>query len=298
MKTSSLQKLLLCSALFWTLPLSASPQDPQQTKPGEAGVHSGGGGGSELAMDFVQTGRLAWAKAQHPEIDRIALAIAIETTSVLFTREELTLLHEDSQNGRREAVAAINFPSEKKILVNELRWKALSQRDRTTLALHEYLGIASGGTTLDRGYRISLIAIVDNFGRPTTARWVLDRASEISKERCEALAKPIRERWTARLNDMIKRRADYADITYSITPTIQRANDVACVLELSVRSLLVQITEVQNQEIKQTAYLLDWRLQGDPTLATSASLRDRARSQAIFIHPYWVSNPNQKEESP
>jgi hypothetical protein len=99
------------------------------------------GGGDWYAMDFVFTGRdlVRWLRtAQPPGLPAALTADAfektIDTTFVESTDDKLTI--------GNAAKDAINYPLQRKILVNREAWNRTEAAfDRNKLVLHEYLGI-------------------------------------------------------------------------------------------------------------------------------------------------------------
>jgi hypothetical protein len=110
------------------------------------------GGGDWYAMDFVFTGRdlVRWLRdIGHPELPAALTADALEqtvdTTFVESTDDKLTI-----GNATKDA---INYPTQKKILINRDAWSRIeSAFDRNKLVLHEYLGIMG---IADDKYQIS-----------------------------------------------------------------------------------------------------------------------------------------------
>lgn len=109
--------------------------------------HEVGNGGDGISQEFVALGRSIVEKLRenpNPKIpDLDALTHAIDNT-VVVTKEVLTL--NDAE------VDAINYPDWNRIEVSRKRWREYDLKRKTTLVLHEYLGIARAD---DSHYQIS-----------------------------------------------------------------------------------------------------------------------------------------------
>lgn len=106
-----------------------------------------GNGGDGFAQEFVAIGRKIVEDLRvHPDPnikDFAALTTAVENTKV-ETKDSLTL--------NMAEVDAINRPEEHRIEINRKRWKEYDTKQKTSLALHEYLGISQ---IKDDHYQIS-----------------------------------------------------------------------------------------------------------------------------------------------
>lgn len=104
-------------------------------QPGWAGNELGNGGDA-FAQEFIAAGRALVEKSRKNPDPRIgdaeALAAAVEGTAV-STKDYLEL------NGVE--VDAVNYPASKRIEVNRRRWQQYSAAQKSSLVLHEYLGI-------------------------------------------------------------------------------------------------------------------------------------------------------------
>ena len=120
----------LCRFLLAATLITALPQYAQ------AGIDSGGGDSAEA--EFVNIGRGVAAALRAGKvdlgIDLNAYEQVVTTTTVSMVRESLFL---DGQE--RDA---INYPCEKKIIVNRNHWIPLAPVLKVQLAFHEFLGIA------------------------------------------------------------------------------------------------------------------------------------------------------------
>lgn len=138
-----------------------------------------GGGGDFTAQDFVSTANeltRRLGKATDLPFSLTKLSEAIQTTDVFGTDEELTVAG--------ESVAAKNYPDEKKIRVNRIKWDQAGFSEKMTFALHEYLGIMQ---VPDNKYQISASLTFNLKG-------LLDvRPREIVAESGSALAQYDRE---------------------------------------------------------------------------------------------------------
>ena len=134
-------------------------------------AHAGnelGNGGDSFAQEFVAIGRdfLDRLRATpDPAIPLQRLSDAIENTSVV-TKDKLEL--------RGAEVDAINYPDSKRIELNRARWKETGEKEKSSLALHEYLGIAGidDGRYAVSGKYVDFKNDSGGFGSEvSTARW-------------------------------------------------------------------------------------------------------------------------------
>lgn len=94
-----------------------------------------GNGGDSYSLEFVTLGRKMVREIRQnpdPRIPESALVVAVEVTDVV-TKDKLEL--------RGAEVDAINYPAQKRIELNRSRWKEYSEKQKTALVLHEYLGV-------------------------------------------------------------------------------------------------------------------------------------------------------------
>jgi hypothetical protein len=128
-----------------------------------------GNGGDSYAQEFVAIGRDFLDRlraAPDPAIPLQRLSDAVENTSVI-TKDKLEL--------RGAEVDAINYPGSKRIELNRARWKETGEKEKSSLALHEYLGIAGID---DSRYAVSgkYVELQDGSGgfgsEVSTARWL------------------------------------------------------------------------------------------------------------------------------
>ena len=125
----------------------------------QGGANSGGGGDT-VAIQFIQTAnRLAEHLLFLQEDDRRgldprALGEAVFSVQVQSTEDKLIL------NGA--SVDAINYPSEKRILLSRSGWEKANPELRQVLVLHEYLGILG---VRDDHYQVSRPVVTDRRNR-------------------------------------------------------------------------------------------------------------------------------------
>lgn len=135
-----------------------------------AGPRVIGNGGDVYALQFITFAQYLLKHLQNSNIkglDIDALGNAINTSSVESTEEYLKLNGMDKD--------AINYPSEKRIIFNRIRWSSFITNERLALVLHEYLGLLG---TQDANYQYSKFLLKDlttiNHIRPgSDSTWIL-----------------------------------------------------------------------------------------------------------------------------
>ncbi|HLE01708.1 MAG TPA: hypothetical protein VJB59_15710 [Bdellovibrionota bacterium] len=111
-----------------------------------------GNGGDSLVFEFLNIAALNYTvlkKGLTPQVDPNAYRSVTESTNVESTFETLY----DKDGMERDA---LNFPEQRKIRINRVRWNAMTQAKKEILVLHEYLGILG---ISDPGYDVSSRAL-------------------------------------------------------------------------------------------------------------------------------------------
>jgi hypothetical protein len=151
-----------------------------------------GNGGDGFAQEFTALGRQLVQSIEARPDPRIAdvapLKAAVEKTRVT-TSGKLEL--------RGAEVDAINYPAQAKIEVNRARWKEYDVRQKASLVLHEYLGIAG----IDDGnYQISSayleLPVVSVPGFPSAAPAAPAPAGDSRASVAELVAEPSARRFS------------------------------------------------------------------------------------------------------
>ncbi|WP_413577799.1 hypothetical protein ACLVWU_04980 [Bdellovibrio sp. HCB290] len=132
-----MRTFLLALSLF--VGISAFAQ-PGKVIRGNEGAY----GGDEVGLEFKTLAKMGFdeIKREHDELAKLfsvteALKM-VDVAQVLAVDDNLQL----EVNGVLQQVVMVNYPKEKKILINRMRWKAIgSKKIKQALAIHEILGL-------------------------------------------------------------------------------------------------------------------------------------------------------------